>query len=64
KKGDYVITIPNAIGCLKGVDECENGASINLSNNNNSNNAYIFRPYYAGSIPSRDRSIIFCIRVK
>ena len=64
KKGDYLITIPNAIGRLNKSNECENGAGITLSNSNLNNNAYLFRPYYGGPVPSRDSLIIFCIRVK
>lgn len=64
KKGDYLITIPNAIGKLNKANECESGAGIILSNNNLNNNAYLFRPYYGGNVPSKDSSIIFCIKVK
>ena len=64
KKGDYVITIPDAIGRLNKQNECESGAGITLSNSNVKNNAYLFRPYYGGIVPSRDSSYIFCIRVK
>ena len=64
KKGDYVITIPDAIGRLSKQNECENGAGIVLRNSNVNNNTYLFRSYYGSPVPSRDSAIIFCIRVK
>jgi hypothetical protein len=64
KRGDYLFTITNAIGKLKKTNECENSAGITLTNNNSSNNAYLFRPYYGGNVPSRDSLITYCVRVR
>ena len=65
KKGDYSITISDAIGRLKKSNECENGAGIILSNSNIKNNAYLSHPYYGlPYVPGTDSTHIFCIRVK
>ena len=65
KKGDYSITIPDAIGRLNKGNECESGAGIILSNSNIKNNAYLSHPYYGLSyVPGTDSTHIFCIRVK
>ena len=65
KKGDYIITIPDAIGRLNKSNECESGAGIILSNSNIKNNAYLSHPYYGLSyVPGTDSTHIFCIRVK
>ena len=64
KKGDYLLTITNAMGKLNKENKCESGAGITLSNDNINNNSYLFRPYYGGAVPSRDSSIVYCIRLK
>lgn len=65
RKGDYMVTIPDAIGRLKKENECESGAGITLSNSNSKNNAYLSRPYYSlPSVPLNDSIHMFCIRVK
>ena len=65
KKGEYLITIPDAIGKLTKDNSCASGAGIYLSNNNIKNNMYLFYPYYGGSfVPQNDSTHNFCIRVK
>jgi hypothetical protein len=65
KKGDYVFTLPDAIGKLSKVNDCQSGAGIFLTNNNSKNNAYLLLPYYSlPAVPSNDSAHIFCIRVK
>lgn len=65
KKGDYLITIPDAIGKLTLDNSCGSGAGIYLSNNNIKNNMYLFYPYYGGPfVPQNDSTHNFCIRVK
>ncbi len=66
KKGNYMVTLPDALGKLIISQNCGNGASIYLSNSNINNNAYLSKPYYSStpSIPKEDSSHMYCIRVK
>lgn len=65
KKGDYSITLSDALGKLNNNNSCESGAGIILANNNNNNNAYLSHPYYGlPYVPGTDSTHIFCIRVK
>ncbi len=64
-KGDYVITLPDAIGRLIKSNNCSDGAGIFLTNANVKNNAYLLKPYYSlPNVPANDSAHIFCIRVK
>ncbi len=65
KRGNYSITLPDAIGKLSNSNNCSNGATIILSNANGNNNAYLSHPYYGlNYVPGTDSAHVFCIRVK
>ncbi len=65
KKGDYVFTVPDAIGNIRGENTCQNGIGISLTNSNIDNNIELNYPYYGGSnVPLNENLHAYCIRVK